>query len=235
MTSLCVPMVLKFCTVFISYNNIMMLWSRLLNLNYCWMNYIDINLKPGSGFHFFFHFTRLYMYKDSNYGHHIHSVVVVILISQEFYLLCWGSLPRFQCMDGSDQTAQWIDFKFADYVYLTPILVWKKQIFVTSKISMILKHFFSKFEIAMKPRFYEIRWSKSCLLPCIVSAINRGHVGADVMLLFYCTHPLVSGLQIVELRFFAPYFSQIFLNAYFFQQCFMPTNVYWWQALMRTR
>jgi hypothetical protein len=29
------------------------------------------------------------------------------------------------------------------------------------------------------------------------------------------THHLVSGLQRVELRFFAPYFSQIFLNAYF--------------------
>jgi hypothetical protein len=37
--------------------------------------------------------------------------VVDILVSLEFYL----------CMDGSDQTAKWIDFKFADYVGLTPI------------------------------------------------------------------------------------------------------------------
>jgi hypothetical protein len=33
----------------------------------------------------------------------------------------YGSLPRFQLEDGSDQTARWIDFKFAGYVDLTPI------------------------------------------------------------------------------------------------------------------
>jgi hypothetical protein len=33
----------------------------------------------------------------------------------------YGSLPRFQLEDGSDQTAQWIDVKFANYVDLTPI------------------------------------------------------------------------------------------------------------------
>jgi hypothetical protein len=33
----------------------------------------------------------------------------------------YGSLPRFQLEDGSDQMARWIDFKFADYVDLTPI------------------------------------------------------------------------------------------------------------------
>jgi hypothetical protein len=33
-------------------------------------------------------------------------------------------------MDGSDQTAQWIDFKFADNVDHTQIYVWKKGIFV---------------------------------------------------------------------------------------------------------
>jgi hypothetical protein len=41
-------------------------------------------------------------------------------------------------------------------------------------------------------------------------------VGGDVVPLFYRTHPLVSGLQIVESRFFKPYFSRIFLNVYFF-------------------
>jgi hypothetical protein len=33
----------------------------------------------------------------------------------------YGSLPRFQLVDGSDQTAQWIDFKFADDVDHTQI------------------------------------------------------------------------------------------------------------------
>jgi hypothetical protein len=33
----------------------------------------------------------------------------------------YGSLPRFQLEDCSDQTAQWIDFKFADYVDHTQI------------------------------------------------------------------------------------------------------------------
>jgi hypothetical protein len=34
----------------------------------------------------------------------------------------YGSQPRFQLEDGSDQTAQWIDFKFADNVDHTPNL-----------------------------------------------------------------------------------------------------------------
>jgi hypothetical protein len=44
------------------------------------------------------------------------------------------------------------------------------------------------------------------------------------MPLFYRTHPLVSGLQIVELRFFTPYFSQIFLNVYFFVLRELPST-----------
>jgi hypothetical protein len=38
---------------------------------------------------------------------------MVVLISQEFYLST-VSLARFQSSHGSDQTAQWIAFKFAD-------------------------------------------------------------------------------------------------------------------------
>jgi hypothetical protein len=41
---------------------------------------------------------------------------VVDIIGFTGILSFYGSLPRFQLEDGSDQTAQWIDFKFADNV-----------------------------------------------------------------------------------------------------------------------
>jgi hypothetical protein len=46
--------------------------------------------------------------------------VVDILVSLDI-LSFLVSRPRFQLEDGSDQTAQWIDFKFADNVDHTPI------------------------------------------------------------------------------------------------------------------
>jgi hypothetical protein len=49
-----------------------------------------------------------------------------------------GSDQTAQCMDGSDQTAQCMDGS-------DQTAQWKKRIFVTSKISMILKQFFIKY------------------------------------------------------------------------------------------
>jgi hypothetical protein len=49
-------------------------------------------------------------------------------------------------------------------------------------------------------------------------------IGGDIIPLFYHTHLLVLGLQIIELRFFTPYFSQIFLNVYFFVLWELPNT-----------
>jgi hypothetical protein len=66
----------------------------------------------------------------------LNSLQIILLLNLDIYvhhtlsgghigfteiLSFYGSLPRFQLEDGSDQTARWIDFKFADYVDLTPI------------------------------------------------------------------------------------------------------------------
>jgi hypothetical protein len=80
---------------------------------------------------------------------------------------------------------------------------------------MILKHFFYKFEIAVKTSVLQNQMVQVLSVAMYSERHQsraRASVGTDVMLLFYRTRPLVSGLQMVELR---PYFSQIFLNTYF--------------------
>jgi hypothetical protein len=88
--------------------------------------------------------------------------VVDILVSQEFYL-CWGSLPRFQYMDGSDQPAQWIDFSSLLIMLLIMLIILKsrserKEFSWPQRFRQFWSTFSTNFYGIEIPRFHKIRY-----------------------------------------------------------------------------